>query len=293
MSTREIEICGKPVPISAGAGVSPDQFNKFVGCRQFKRWVAQQKPHVVFHEIVVDVVFMFGPNPGLLFITVELTHGFSRDTITGEKKPLRSKKAVFIRGGAICIYLRLRSKQTGKVHVIYLRQPRFAVGDTELPEIVAGMMDGETGTLASSAIAAKELKEEAGIEILPSDLRFMGTMLPSPGVCDEWIDCYVVFLEADDDKIMALSGIQTGEAGSDEQIIVCLADVEEFKTMLLDGRIQDAKAMCAMWYLENKIARGYYDAPSRFIDIVTVADKAAAAAAAGGGAEESEACSDV
>jgi hypothetical protein len=103
-----------------------------------------------------------------------------------------------------------------------------------------------------------------------------------------------VYLEADDDKIMALSGIQTGEAGSDEQIIVCLAEVEEFKTMLLDGRIQDAKAMATMWFLENKIARGYVDEPSRFIDIVTVAQKAAASAAAAEHAMSggSAACSD-
>jgi 8-oxo-dGTP pyrophosphatase MutT (NUDIX family) len=177
------------------------------------------------------------------------------------------------------VLVRLRSKQKDeqpeKIYVVYVRQPRNGVGKRDLAEIIAGMLDGATGTLASRGVAAKELKEEGGFEILAEDLRVLGTGLPSPGGCDEWLDLYSVFLDADDEFIQSLIGKKTGELGSDEQITMCVTEVEEFKTMLLDGRCPDMKAMSAMWLLDTLIARGYEDKPSR--------DLSASAAMAGGG----------
>ena len=54
----------------------------------------------------------------------------------------------------------------------------------------------------------------------------------------------------------SLIGKQTGELGSDEQITLAVAEYEEFKTMCLDGRIKDAKAMCALFLSETKFQRG-------------------------------------
>jgi hypothetical protein len=241
-----------PEIITPGPGVAPDVFAKVLACRQFNDWMSKQDPAFNYHGIVVDAVTMFGPNPGLIHITTDVTFN-----------GVQGKRVVFIRGGAIGVLVRLRSKQTGKIYVVYVRQPRNGVGKRDLAEIIAGMLDGATGTLASKSVAAKELLEEGKFEILADDLKLLGTGLPSPGGCDEWLDLYSVFLDADDEFIQSLIGKKTGELGSDEQITMCVTEVEEFKTMLLDGRCPDMKAMSAMWLLDTLIARGYEDKPSR------------------------------
>ena len=242
--------------ISCGIGVNTDHFVKVLASPQFNNWKSKQDPAFIYHSIVVDAITMFGSNPGLIHITTDVTFN-----------GLRGKRVVFIRGGAIGVYARLRSKQTGKIYVVYIRQPRNGVGKRDLAEIIAGMLDGNTGTLASKGVAANEIKEEGGFEILADDLKLLGTGIPSPGGCDEWIDLYSVFLDANDDFIKSLIGKQTGELGSDEQITMCIAEVDEFKTMLLDGRCKDFKAMSAMWLLDTLISRGYEDKPSRELSI--------------------------
>jgi ADP-ribose pyrophosphatase len=238
--------------ITFSSSVNPDDFAKFLKSPLWENWKNKQDHEFDYDSIKLEALKMFGPNPGLAYLTTGVTFN-----------GVRSERVIFLRGGAIGIYLRLRSKQTKKVYVVFVRQPRNAVGNKALREIVAGMLDGATGTLASKSVAAKELKEEAGIEILASDLKLLGTGLPSPGGCDEWIDLYSVYLDADDDFIMSLIGKQTGEYGTDEQIFLEIAEVDEFKTMLLDGRCQDFKAMSAIMMLDTLIARGYDDKPTR------------------------------
>lgn len=247
--------------VTFSSNVNPEHFAKFLKSPQWEHWKNSQDPDFKYHSIRVDAITMFGPNPGLIHITTNVTFN-----------GLTSDRVVFIRGGAVGIYVRLRSKQTKKVYVVYVRQPRNAVGKKSLREIIAGMLDGATGTLPSKNVAAKELKEEGGFEILASDLHLLGTGLPSPGGCDEWIDLYSVFLDADDDFIQSLLGKQTGEIGSDEQITMEICEVEEFKTMLLDGRCQDFKAMSAIMMLDTLIARGYDDKPSRDLTPSTTTD---------------------
>jgi ADP-sugar diphosphatase len=239
--------------LSFGPGVTQDNFDKVIACPQFKTWVAKQDPAFIYHNINIDHVTMFGPRPGLIHITTDVTFN-----------GMRSKRVIFMRGGAIGVLFKLTSKQTRKTYVIYVRQPRNAVGSRDLIEIVAGMLDGATGTLAANGIAAKEIKEETGIEILKDDLILLGTGLPSPGGCDEWIDLYLVHLTANDSFIQGLIGKQTGELGSDEQITLGIAEYNDFKTMLLDGRCMDFKAMSAIMMYETKLARREIsDAPTR------------------------------
>lgn len=239
--------------VSFGPGVTQDNFDKVIACPQFKTWVAKQDPAFIYHNINIDHVTMFGPRPGLIHITTDVTFN-----------GVRSKRVIFMRGGAIGVLFKLTSKQTRKTYVIYVRQPRNAVGSRDLIEIVAGMLDGATGTLAANGIAAKEIKEETGIEILKDDLILLGTGLPSPGGCDEWIDLYLVHLTANDSFIQGLIGKQTGELGSDEQITLGIAEYNDFKTMLIDGRCMDFKAMSAIMMYETKLARREIsDAPTR------------------------------
>jgi ADP-sugar diphosphatase len=239
--------------ITCSSSVSQETFSKSVSCPQFKYWVSIQDPAFIYHNVNVDAVTMFGPNPGLIHITTDVTFN-----------GLRSKRVVFIRGGAVGILMLLKSKQTKQNYVLYVRQPRNAVGARDLIEVPAGMLDGATGTLKANGVAVKEIKEETGIEVQKDDLKYLGRGLPSAGGCDEWLDLYLVYLEANDDYIQSLVGKHTGELGSDEQITLGIASYIDFKKMLLNGTCMDFKAMSAIMLYETKVAFAeIVDLPSR------------------------------
>ena len=230
--------------ITHGPDVTPEIFEKVKACPQFIQWYSSQDSRFKYSKIIIDKVTMFGPNPGLMHVTTEVTFN-----------GVKATRVCFIRGGAVGVLFKIRSKETGKDYVIYVRQPRNAVGKCDLMEIPAGMMDGATGTLKANGVAVKEIKEETGIEILKDDLIFLGSGYPSPGGCDEEIGLYLVSLAANDDFIMDLAGKHTGEIGSDEQITLGIAEYETFKTMLVDGTCKDYKAMSAIMLAETKAAR--------------------------------------
>lgn len=73
-------------------------------------------------------------------------------------------------------------------YMLLTRQYRVPVGKWLL-EAPAGMID-ESGHF--SGVAAKELKEETGIDIDISELKEIGSMYPSPGGSDEELIMYVV-----------------------------------------------------------------------------------------------------
>lgn len=242
--------------IRCGAGVSPEIFEKAKTCPQFSDWLSSQHEDFKYHSIVIDAVTMFGSRPGLIHITTEVTF---------HEKP--SKRIVFIRGGSVGVLLLVKSIETSKVYTIYVRQPRNAVGATDFIEIPAGMLDGATGTLASTGVAVKELQEEADLTILPEDLVHLLQMIPSAGGCDEWIDLFLVFLSAKDSYIQGLIGKKTGELGSDEQITLGIAEFSEFEKMCLNGRCKDAKAMSAIFAMKSLVEQGRIEfKPSREID---------------------------
>jgi len=137
------------------------------------------------------------------------------------------------------------------INIIYVRQPRVSVGVSDLIEIPAGMLDGATGTLKANGVAVKEIKEETGIDIQKDDLVLLGSGFPSAGGCDELVSLYEVNLIADDSFIQELIGKKTGELGSYEQVTVGIAEYEDFKTMILDGRCRDFKAMSAIMLSET------------------------------------------
>lgn len=242
--------------IRCGAGVAPEIFEKAKTCPQFLDWLSKQHEDLNYQSIEIDAVTKFGDRPGLIHITTQVTF---------HKKP--SKRIVFIRGGSVGVLLLVKSIETSKVYTIYVRQPRNAVGAIDFIEIPAGMLDGATGTLASSGVAVKELQEEADLTILPEDLVHLLQMIPSAGGCDEWIDLFLVFLSAKDSYIQGLIGKKTGELGSDEQITLGIAEFSEFEMMCLDGRCKDAKAMCAIFAIKSLVEQGKIEfKPSREID---------------------------
>jgi ADP-ribose pyrophosphatase len=70
--------------------------------------------------------------------------------------------------------------------VILLRQYRYAAGGY-IWELPAGILDGPGE--APEACAARELREEAGVEA--AELRHLGTIFTTPGFCDERIHLFL------------------------------------------------------------------------------------------------------
>ena len=231
-------------------GVNHENFMKVLTSPQFNHWRDKQDPAFIYHSVNVDAITMFGPNPGLIHITTDITFN-----------GIRCKRVVFIRGDSVAVLLKIKSKLNGNTYVVYVRQPRVSVGVRELIEIPAGMLDGVTGTLNANGVAIKEIKEETGIDIQKDDLVLLGSGFPSAGGCDELISLYEVNLLADDSFIQELIEKKTGEIGSHEQITVGIAEYEDFKTMLVDGRCRDFKAMSAIMLSETMKFRNQTRSP--------------------------------
>jgi 8-oxo-dGTP pyrophosphatase MutT (NUDIX family) len=77
---------------------------------------------------------------------------------------------VFHRSPSVaCLFL---IKCEGRRYCLMTVQPRMPAGYSMFPELVAGMTDGASGQ--PKLVAAKEIKEETGLEILPDQLVDLG-----------------------------------------------------------------------------------------------------------------------
>lgn len=121
--------------------------------------------------------------------------------------------------------------------LLLVRQYRYAVG-CECLEIPAGKLDaGE----APAEAARRELREETGMEC--GRLLELGRLCSSPDVLSETLYLYY----ADDLRFV-------GEAPDEGEFLdVVPMTVEQLRTAVLRGEVQDAKTVCA---LQMAAARG-------------------------------------
>lgn len=120
---------------------------------------------------------------------------------------------------------------TAENQVIMLKQYRHAVGG-DLWEIPAGTFDGEEDPLVC---AKRELREETGFEA--QQWNPMGTVTPVPGYSDEKIHLFLA-------RQMTPS---TQQLDSDEIIEVHPLPLDEVVKMIIDGHIDDAKTIVAIF----------------------------------------------
>ena len=117
------------------------------------------------------------------------------------------------------------------------RQYRYALDETIL-EIPAGKKDkGETDI----ECAARELEEESGYKA--NDLKFLGTVYSSVGICDEKV------------SIFEAHNLEESHTNFDSDEIIELEyyTVDEVLKMIKDGVIKDGKTVAAMGlYLINQ-----------------------------------------
>lgn len=150
-------------------------------------------------------------------------------------------------------YSRLRIKRqdasavllfnTGTNKIILTRQFRYPVADQTheyLLELLAGKVDEGEEPLEA---AIREAEEETGYTIKPENIRFLLSCFASPGYSSERFHLYYATVTPADQQSEG-----GGLASEHERIELVEFDLNEFKAMIKDGRIQDAKTIVAGLY---------------------------------------------
>lgn len=219
---------------------------KAIEAKPFKEWCLKigQNQRIVISSILIQSVDMFGPRVGFMKFKAETT--VDRKAVPG---------IVFMRGGAVAILVDLKCGE--ERHTLLVCQPRVSVAEDALPEIPAGMLDGD-GNFAG--VAAKEMKEETGIEIRENDLIDMTSkvygdkypgMYPTCGGSDEFNRLFLFRKEVTKEEIATMEGKLTGVAEEGEQIKLKIIPFNDLYKVS-----PDAKALAALCLHDRLIQSG-------------------------------------
>jgi len=252
-----ITVQGKEIPVTWGPGVKIESVTKVLReYRPFKEWVDNistpaNMAHILVKGILIQSIDHFGPRIGFVkFITSVVNEA-------GQFIP----GIVFMRGGSvgILVVLKLREEgdpDDGKEYTIITIQPRVPVGEARFAEIPAGMLDdGHFG-----GVAAKELREETGIDIKEEDLidlsglayngKYHG-MYPSAGGCDEVLRLFLYRTNVSREQLDSYQNKLTGVAEEGENICLKVLPLEQ-----LWIEAADAKALSALYLYHALSSRG-------------------------------------
>ena len=126
-----------------------------------------------------------------------------------------------------------------KSKMLLVKQYRPVYGDYTY-EIPAGMLDveGESDKLC----AVRELEEEANIKIFSDDLNFLLTYFPAIGFTSHKLNIYYAIIEENDDK----------EIKNDDVVERIWISLDDFQSMIKDGKIVDGKTLLAYYSFLSK-----------------------------------------
>lgn len=140
----------------------------------------------------------------------------------------------------------LYNKDTDKV--ILVKQFRFPIVEKSsefVLEIVAGKIDkGETPEQA----AVRELSEEVGYTISEARLGKSVEFFASPGYSSEKLYVFLAIV-SNEDKTSSGGGVAT----ENESLEIVEVSKDDFKNMILNGEIQDAKTLIASNFLFHRV----------------------------------------
>lgn len=136
-----------------------------------------------------------------------------------------SKREIVRHNGAVAI-IAYKDENT----VLFVEQYRKSI-EKVLLEIPAGKIEKGEDVMVC---AMRELEEETGYK--SDNFTYLGKIVASPGFCDEYIHIY----KAED----LYPG--DGTLGDEDEFIgLKEIDASDVKAMIRDGRIEDAKTICA------------------------------------------------
>jgi ADP-ribose pyrophosphatase len=128
---------------------------------------------------------------------------------------------------------------TKKNEVVLIKQFRYPTGGY-IYEIPAGILNSRE---KPASCAAREVEEETGMR--PGKLTFIGKIHSSPGVCTE-----VIYLFLAEDLKKSLQNLEHGE-----EIKVRKVTLKKALQMIREGKITDAKTICAFFLVQEVLAR--------------------------------------
>jgi ADP-sugar diphosphatase len=241
-------VCFKPGNVyGKTASLTADQALTFTQKNAaFQRWLQRidftlNSRTDTVHSVEVLEIYPFGPvenGKGFVMANAKVTRQLK------DGKTIELPGAAFLRGDAVAILpILIDEADYTKRYVLTTVQPRVPTGEATCEEIPAGMMDDSQSFVGT---AAKELKEETGIEIKESELQELGSVSLSPGGCDEVIELFYVEKRMSADAIAALQGKCTGVIQEGESIKLRIRTQKDFAMAIYLGEeISDAKALVA------------------------------------------------
>ena len=165
------------------------------------------------------------------------------DSKTGKKI---MSNIVFIRGHSVAVLIIVKvlektEEQNVKYYVLLCEQMRAPMGK-KINEICAGMTDSE-GNIMS--VVLKEVKEETGINIKHiEELWPLGTIMPSPGACDEVIYLYAFETVMSEREFEEKQNKLFGNVDEHEDIKLKFVEINEYEKSFLE-ETGDVKGECA------------------------------------------------
>jgi 8-oxo-dGTP pyrophosphatase MutT (NUDIX family) len=256
--------------------LSKDQLLSFPA---FKRWIEtlqhslslQKSKQHAFYEApyklrsidVQAVDFFGGDRIGFVKLKAEITND------QGEKLP----GSVFLRGPSVALLVTLQPDDApmgseDEKHVLLAVQARIPAGSLALPELPAGMVD-DSGTFTGAA--AKELKEETGLEVPEDQLVDLTSLAledveeqsgeklakgfyPSPGGSDEFVPIMLYQARVPRDTLQSWQGKLTGLRDHGEKIKLKLIPLRDlWKEGARDAKALSAYALYTSLLREGKI----------------------------------------
>jgi ADP-sugar diphosphatase len=217
------------------AGVTPAMLQSF---KPFDAWCGGMDAEIKVDAVEVQSVDFFGKRMGFAKLIAKAS--------LLSTPALRLPGIVFLRGPAVAVLLVLECD--GVEYALLCVQPRLAIGAAGYREIPAGMLDDEE---RFGGVAAKELKEETGIELREGDMvelcalaqganAVRSGLFPSVGACDEMLRLFYAKRYVSTSFLEGLQGKLCGSPDESEQI--------RLELVLYDAlwRETDAKTLVAV-----------------------------------------------
>jgi ADP-sugar diphosphatase len=241
MASFSVTVNGTVVPVMCNPTSPGINLEGAAKSKLLLDWAANVQPGLDVREIYISSVDYFGPRVG--FLKIETVTFFQGVRIPG---------ICFLRGGAVSILVVLECE--GKKYVILTTQPRVPVGSAALLELPAGMLDGSA---KFAGVAAKELREETGLDLTEADLTDVTAavnkisnvapvkgMLPSAGGCDEFLRLMFHKKSVTRAELDAMQGKATGLLEEGEVIKLRIVEYDHAWKVCADAKLLSSMLLC-------------------------------------------------
>lgn len=262
---------GETIPITH-PNVSRELTEKALQSEIFQTWLTRtsrdshdpefdRTKHIRLHGVEIQSVDMFGARR-VGFVKLKADASL---VVNGISQPDKLPGIAMLRGNAVAVVVALHCDDDNSVQVIMVEQARIPIGTVSCLELPAGMIDDEKDTMTGTA--AKELEEECGFQLKPSELINLTDLTfeqaekdghipyrgvsPSPGGRDEFIGLCYVEKKVTAQQLKDMQGRLFGKRSEGEHITLHAVPYEQA------WRISaDCKCLSAMFLIDRLRAEG-------------------------------------